>query len=133
MGFPKLWADVCGRPLIAHAIAAARAAAPIELIVVASSDRLADTRALAPDAQVIQGGARRRDSVAAGLAASTAPWLAIHHAARALAPPELFERGLRAAKPTGAAVHVLPLKVTVKRVTGARDVATQPSAVRVVL
>ena len=133
MGFSKLWTDVCGRSLIAHAIAAARAAAPIELIVVASSDRLADTRALAPDAQVIQGGARRRDSVAAGLAASTAPWLAIHDAARALAPPELFERGLRAAQATGAAVPGLPLKDTIKRVADARVVATPPRAEHVVV
>ena len=133
MGFPKLWADVCGRPLIAHAIAAARAAAATELIVVASIDRLADTRALAPDAHVIQGGARRRDSVAAGLAASTAPWLAIHDAARALAPPELFERGLRAAQATGAAVPGLPLKDTIKRVADARVVATPPRAEHVVV
>src|SRR5260370_250547 len=133
MGFPKLWADVCGRPLIAHAIAAARAAAATELIVVASIDRLADTRALAPDAHVIQGGARRHDSVAAGLAASTAPWLAIHDAARALVPPELFERGLRAAQATGAAVPGVPLKDTIKRVADARVVATPPRAEHVVV
>jgi len=82
MGFPKLWGDVCGRPLIAHAIDAACTACPTELIVVVSADRIAETLALAPGAQVIPGGARRRDSVAAGLAASSAPWLAIHDAAR---------------------------------------------------
>jgi len=133
MGFPKLWADVCGRPLIAYAIAAARAAAPTELVVVASTDRLADTRAMAPDAHVIQGGDRRRDSVAAGLAASTAPWLAIHDAARALVPPELFARGLRAAQATGAAVPGVPLKDTIKRVADARVVATPPRAEHVVV
>jgi 2-C-methyl-D-erythritol 4-phosphate cytidylyltransferase len=133
MGFSKLWADVCGRPLIAHAIDTARAAAPTELVVVVGSDRLGDARALAPEAHVIQGGARRRDSVAAGLAASRSPWLAIHDAARAFAPPELFARGLHAAQPTGAAVPVVPLNDTIKRVDAGRVVATPPRAEHVVV
>ena len=124
MGFSKLWADVCGQPLIAHAITAARAASPAELIVVVTGDRVAETTGLAPEAHVIQGGARRRDSVAAGLAGSTAPWLAIHDAARALAPPELFARGLEAAQSTGAAVPGVPLKDTIKRVANSRVIAT---------
>src|SRR5438045_3255216 len=116
MGFSKLWADICGRPLIARAVDAVIAAGPSELIVVVAAQRVADAAALAPPARVVSGGARRRDSVAAGLAASTAPWLAIHDAARALAPPELFHRGLAAAQATGAAVPVLPLKDTIKRI-----------------
>src|SRR5437660_805088 len=133
MGFPKLWGDVCGRPLVAHAIDAACAACPTELIVVVSADRIADTLALAPRAQVVPGGARRRDSVAAGLAASSAPWLAIHDAARALAPAELFSRGLAAAQATGAAVPVVPLKDTIKRVVESRVVGTPPRAEHVVV
>lgn len=124
MGFPKLWVEVCGQPLLARAIAAARAADPSELVVVVSDDRLRPTAELAPDARVVPGGARRRDSVAAGLAASQAPWLAIHDAARALAPPELFRRGLEAAQQTGAAVPGLPLKDTIKRVTDSLVIET---------
>jgi 2-C-methyl-D-erythritol 4-phosphate cytidylyltransferase len=133
MGFSKLWADVCGRPLLAYALEAGRAANPTELIVVVGNDRLADTRALAPDAYVVQGGARRRDSVAAGLAASRTPWLAVHDAARALAPPELFALGLQAAQATGAAVPGVPLKDTIKRVADGRVVATPPRAEHVVV
>ena len=84
MGFPKLWADVCGQPLLARAIGEARAANPSELVVVVSEERVSEAAALAPDARVIAGGLRRRDSVAAGLASSSADWLAIHDAARAL-------------------------------------------------
>ena len=84
--------------------------------------------ALAPDARVVAGGPRRRDSVAAGLAASQAPWLAIHDAARALVPPELFQRGLEAAQATGAAVPGLPLKDTIKRVTDSLVVDTPSRA-----
>jgi 2-C-methyl-D-erythritol 4-phosphate cytidylyltransferase len=128
MGFPKLWADVCGQPLLAHAIAVARAAAPRELVVVVAPGRLMEAATLAGEARVVAGGARRRDSVAAGLAASTAPWLAIHDAARALAPSTLFARGLSAAQETGAAVPGVPLKDTIKRVTNSRVLDTPERA-----
>lgn len=124
MGFPKLWADLAGQPLIAYAVATARAVNPSELIVVVSGHHLEAAVALGPEVVTVLGGARRRDSVAAGLAASTATWLAIHDAARALAPPELFARGLDAAQATGAAVPVVPLKDTIKRVVDSRVVST---------
>jgi 2-C-methyl-D-erythritol 4-phosphate cytidylyltransferase len=124
MGFPKLWADVCGKPLLAHALTSVRAAAPSQIVLVVGPDRIDAATALAPDACIVPGGLRRRDSVGEGLNASTATWLAIHDAARALAPPELFRRGLDAAQATGAAVPVLPLKDTIKRVVGSRVIAT---------
>jgi 2-C-methyl-D-erythritol 4-phosphate cytidylyltransferase len=124
MGFPKLWADVCGQPLLAYALKAAQAADPAEVVIVVGADRLNQTRDMAPTARVVAGGARRRDSVAAGLAASTCEWLAIHDAARALAPPGLFQRGLHAAQPTGAAIPAIPLKDTIKRVAESRVVDT---------
>jgi 2-C-methyl-D-erythritol 4-phosphate cytidylyltransferase/2-C-methyl-D-erythritol 2,4-cyclodiphosphate synthase len=116
MGFPKLWADLCGRPLLAHAIAAASQANPTELILVVGADRSSDAARLAPTARVVDGGVRRRDSVAAGLAAATCEWLAIHDAARALAPASLYLAGLEAARVTGAAIPVVPLKDTIKRI-----------------
>jgi 2-C-methyl-D-erythritol 4-phosphate cytidylyltransferase len=133
MGFPKLWGDLCGRPLLAHAIDTAVAARPTELILVVSAERITDTGLLAPWARIVAGGMRRRDSVAAGLAASTVGWLAIHDAARAFAPPELFQRGLEAAQATGAAVPVLPLKDTIKRVVDSRVVGTPSRAEHVVV
>jgi 2-C-methyl-D-erythritol 4-phosphate cytidylyltransferase/2-C-methyl-D-erythritol 2,4-cyclodiphosphate synthase len=133
MGFSKLWTDVCGAPLVARALAAAEAAEPTELILVVSADRLGDAAALSPRTQTVAGGARRRDSVAAGLAASTCEWLAIHDAARALAPPELFRRGLAAAQASGAAVPVLPMKDTIKRVADARVVGTLSRAEHVIV
>ena len=128
MGFPKLWADLRGQSLLAHALAACRAAEPSELVLVVPEERVVEARALAPDALVVAGGARRRDSVAAGLAACTSDWLAIHDAARALAPADLFDRGLQAAQATGAAVPGMPLKDTIKRVAAARVVATPARA-----
>ena len=128
MGFPKLWAEVCGQPLLARAVARARAAEPAEMVLVVAADRVDAATALAPDARVVPGGIRRRDSVAAGLAASHAEWLAIHDAARALAPPELFQRGLQAARASGAAVPGLALKDTIKRVADARVIGTPARA-----
>lgn len=124
MGFSKLWADVCGKPLIAHALAAALRAEPSEMVIVVTKDRLDHIRDMAPSATVVSGGARRRDSVAAGVAASTCEWLAIHDAARALAPPDLFRRGLEAAQPTGAAIPGIALKDTIKRIADSRVVGT---------
>jgi 2-C-methyl-D-erythritol 4-phosphate cytidylyltransferase len=124
MGFPKLWADVGGQPLIAHALDMARAAQPVELVIVVTEDRVRQVRAIAPTAHVVAGGLRRRDSVAAGLAASSCEWLAIHDAARALAPSALFHRGLEAAQPTGAAIPAISLKDTIKRVAASRVVGT---------
>jgi 2-C-methyl-D-erythritol 4-phosphate cytidylyltransferase len=124
MGFPKLWADVHGQPLITHALSSAIAANPSEVVLVVASDRVAETRELAPSARVVRGGARRRDSVAAGLAACTCQWLAIHDAARALAPPALFLRGLDAARATGAAIPAVPLKDTIKRIADSRVLDT---------
>jgi 2-C-methyl-D-erythritol 4-phosphate cytidylyltransferase len=124
MGFSKLWADLEGQSLLARAVAAAREAQPRELILVVSADRLTEAAVLAPEARTVAGGQRRRDSVAAGLAASSAKWLAIHDAARALAPPALFQRGLDAAQATGAAVPAIALKDTIKRVAESRVVGT---------
>jgi 2-C-methyl-D-erythritol 4-phosphate cytidylyltransferase len=133
MGFPKLWTDVCGQPLVARAIAAARAAEPTQLIIVTTPERLVETAALAPDARIVTGGVRRRDSVAAGLSASTCDWVAVHDAARALAPVELFSRGLRSALASGAAVPGLALKDTIKRIVDAHVVDTPNRAEHIVV
>jgi 2-C-methyl-D-erythritol 4-phosphate cytidylyltransferase len=124
MGFSKLWTAVCGQSLLARAVACANSVGAAELVVVVASERTDDARAMAPAWRVAAGGARRRDSVAAGLRASSARWLAIHDAARALAPAALFQRGFLAAQPTGAAVPGLPLKDTIKRVAASQVIAT---------
>ncbi len=124
MGFPKLWADLDGKPVLQHALVAASAANAREVILVVGPDRVASLSY--PGVRVVSGGARRRDSVAAGVAASSAGWLAIHDAARALAPPSLYERGLVSAQLTGAAIPVLPVKDTIKRVSDGLVVGTLP-------
>jgi 2-C-methyl-D-erythritol 4-phosphate cytidylyltransferase len=128
MAFDKVWADLAGRPVLAHVLDLARQVRPREVIVVVAQDRLSDARRLAPDARVVAGGARRRDSVRAGLAASSTDWLAIHDVARVLALPGLFVHGVHAAQATGAAVPVVPVKDTIKRAADGHVRETLPRA-----
>jgi 2-C-methyl-D-erythritol 4-phosphate cytidylyltransferase len=131
MGFPKLWADLDGRPVLEHALAAACSADAAEVVIVLPADRVQEP--LPEGVRAVPGGARRRDSVATGVAASTSPWLAIHDAARALAPADLYARGLAAARRTGAAIPVLPLKDTIKRVGDGLVIDTPPRVEHVVV
>src|SRR5688572_26133826 len=77
-GEDKLWADLGGRPVVAHALATFASVEDVgTLAVVAPAARHAEIRALferararSPSALVlVEGGARRRDSVGAGVAA----------------------------------------------------------------
>jgi 2-C-methyl-D-erythritol 4-phosphate cytidylyltransferase len=129
MGFDKLWEDLGGRPVLAWSIAAAAASRPDHLIVVTAPDgidrveRLLQAEAITGG--VVAGGARRRDSVAAGVSAMPdVEWVVVHDAARPLAAPRLVERGLQAARLSGAAVPELPIADTVKRVDGSRIIET---------
>lgn len=62
------------------------------------------------------GGPRRQDSVAEGLKRlNTFDYVLIHDGARPLVTPDLIERGLEAAKETGAAVAAVPVTDTIKR------------------
>jgi 2-C-methyl-D-erythritol 4-phosphate cytidylyltransferase len=129
MGFDKLWEDLNGRPVLAWSVAAIANARPDRLAVVATSAVLERVDRLLRDAGiqgvVVQGGARRRDSVAAGVSALTdVDWIVVHDAARPLASADLVERGLEAAQSSGAAVPGLPLADTVKRVDGSRVLQT---------
>ncbi len=66
-------------------------------------------------AEVCIGGKRRQDSVAAGLKLlGECEWVIIHDGARPLLTQELIERGLEAARETGAAVAAVPVIDTIK-------------------
>jgi len=131
MGEDKLWIQVGGRPLIAWTLdAVGRAACFDRLVVAAPQVRWPAVEALATaaelgDVRLVEGGARRQDSVAAALAeCGDAEWIAVHDAARPLAPPELFRAVLSAARSGGAATAGVPCVDTVKRVEEGRVLAT---------
>lgn len=61
------------------------------------------------------GGARRQDSVSEGMKyLDEFDWLIIHDGARPLVTTDLIERGLEAAKETGAAAAAVPVTDTIK-------------------
>lgn len=131
-GIDKLLAPLAGRPLLARTLAAIAAAASVDrIVVVTSAGRVAELAAapwLPPSVvTVVAGGADREASVAAGLDAldgldgvvrpSDADRVVlVHDGARPLVTPALVDAVARAAEEHGAAIPVLPVAETVKRV-----------------
>jgi 2-C-methyl-D-erythritol 4-phosphate cytidylyltransferase len=134
-GEDKLWADLDGAPLIACSL---RTLAGIEeidaLVVVAPTAKHAELYRLGTAAgrqvRCVEGGERRRDSVAAGLeAAPGAGWYVVHDGARPLVSAGLVRRMLNDARTRGAVVPGIALADTVKRVAlDGRVVETPPRA-----
>lgn len=128
---PKALVTVAGTPLVAHAVARVAAAGADPIIVVAPPDALVDVAGSLPDVDaevtVVAGGAQRADSVRAGLAhvPDGIRLVAVHDAARGLAPADLVARTVEAvAGDVVAAAPALPVADTLKRVDGDTVVAT---------
>ena len=123
-GRDKLFAVVGGKPLLAHALTAFDACRGVDRVVlVLSPENIERGRELVAEAgfskvvAVCQGGERRQDSVCNGLEAlASCQWVVVHDGARPLVTADLIERGLEAAKETGAAIAALPIGDTVKEV-----------------
>lgn len=119
---PKAFAPLRDRTVLEHALSGpAGMQAPVTVILVAPETHLEAARAAAPDAIVVRGGPTRQDSVASGLAAlpDAVRIVLVHDAARALTPPELFDRVVAAVRADGAGiVPGLAVADTLKRVSG---------------
>jgi len=139
-GVDKVWADLGGEPVIARSLnAAASLDGVADVIVVTAASRHDEVQTLAAllgvAVRCVEGGARRQDSVAAGIAAAPeADWYVVHDAARPLAGPALFAAVIEAARTHGAAIPVVPVIDTVKRVdaSGAVVETLDRSALRAV-
>ena len=123
-GVNKTWAMLGEKPLLAHSIGAFEECGLIDdLVVVLAKDALPDGERLREQegwraiCALCPGGARRRDSVLAGLEAlSPAPeYVLIHDGARPFITRALIEQGLAAARQHGAATAAVPVKDTIKR------------------
>jgi len=124
-GRDKLLADLCGSPVIAWSLAAFEATDAVDRIVLVVApeqrDALTDVaRAWAPGklAEVVAGGARRRDSVEAGLRACSNRYVAIHDGARPLVTAPLITRCIEAAKGRPGAIAAIPVIDTIKEADG---------------
>ncbi len=119
------------RPLLAYPLATFQACSAVRRIaLVVADDAIERARALVHDeafdkvCAVVAGGARRQDSVRAGLETlGTCYWVVVHDGARPLVTPDLIERGLEAARETGASCCAQPAPDTVKEAGEAGNVA----------
>ena len=124
-GLDKLFAQVAGRPLLAHTISAFEDCRGMDRIVLVVSDeniergrRLVLDQAFTKVTGICTGGSRRQDSVLCGLRQlGPVDWVAVHDGGRPLLKPDMITRGLEAAQETGASVPVVPLVDTIKQVS----------------
>jgi 2-C-methyl-D-erythritol 4-phosphate cytidylyltransferase/2-C-methyl-D-erythritol 2,4-cyclodiphosphate synthase len=134
-GTDKLTADLGGRPLLARAIEALAAAPDVaRIVVVTAPERVAEvgTADWLPSGvvDVVPGGVRRQESVHAGfvafdrLGADEAGVVLVHDGARPLVSASLVGAVARETSRHGAAIPIVPIAETLKRIDGDRVGAT---------
>lgn len=133
MGFDKLLAPLAGKTVLEHALDRLAACRSIRrIVVVCPVGRLADFEKRVADAPrvaaLIEGGALRADSVAAGaevlvrLAGRAPDYVAVHDAARPLVDPRAIEACFQGARRAGAAALAEPVADTLHRCDDAGQV-----------
>lgn len=124
VGVPKAFAPLQSWRVLDHTLV--RIPRDAEVVLVVPASHLEHARRMLGHhdglrASVVSGGATRQQSVAAGLAALSGEVdvVLVHDAARALTPPEVFDRVADAVRSTGGGViPVLPVTDTIKLVAG---------------
>jgi 2-C-methyl-D-erythritol 4-phosphate cytidylyltransferase len=119
-GIDKLFEPVGGAPLLLHSVRAFAGSPLIDAVVVvvseASRARVESLMGGLPALRVVNGGARRRDSVRAGIEAlPDCDYVLVHDGARPFVTADLIESTLVAARGAGAALCAVPVTDTVKR------------------
>lgn len=131
---PKQFLVVGGRSILEHSLAACVEHPDIAEVIVAVPPEYRAALAERVGAEgwtrvrVVEGGARRQDSVARALAASRpdADVIVIHDAARPFVSAALIDATVAGALAHGAAIAALPVRDTVKQAGGARDEGARP-------
>ena len=134
-GQDKLTAELDGRTVLRWSVEALAAAGVRRMVIATAPARIPEIAAAPwlPDSvvAVVAGGGRRQESVAAGVVAlaeiaargsgaarAADPVILVHDAARPLASPELVRTVADAAARYGAAIPVLAVTETLKRLDG---------------
>lgn len=129
---PKAFLELDGQPLVSRAARVFDAAPSVgSIVAVVPQAELQTAVALLAGLgklhAVVPGGERRQDSVLEGMKAAPAGFdgvVLVHDAARPLVDVSLIERVIREAEEHGAALPVVPIVDTVKRVSGGTVSAT---------
>lgn len=122
-GVPKPFLELCGKPILQHAIEPFLADVRVEQIIVAlpagiAAEPPAWLRTLAPRIRCVAGGATRGDSVHAAIEA-VSPDVAVilvHDAARPLLTEALVRRAIDAAAAGRSVIAAMPVTDTVQQV-----------------
>lgn len=131
-GFDKLAAPLAGQPVLCRSVQAFAQAGAGCIILVCPPERWDALRPREYAADVpmlrVDGGARRQDSVRAGLAAlpEGVQWVAVHDAARPLITPAGIQACLAAAQKSGAAACAHQVVDTLKRADAAAHTLPEP-------
>jgi len=120
-GIDKIFALLRDKPLLAWSVDTCQECDLVQQIVIALNSnnlelgqKLAKERAWAK-VTVCLGGVQRQDSVREGIhRLRGCEWVMVHDGARPFLTCELIQRGIEAAKETGAAVAAVPVKDTIK-------------------
>ena len=133
-GVDKVFAPLLGESVLVRATRPFQECKLIDQIVVVVSGenenhcrRLITSKEWSKVTDICLGGKRRQDSVAAGLELlRNYDWVVIHDGARPLVNVDLIERGLEAARETGAAAAAVPVTDTIKAVGDDEIVSETP-------
>ena len=122
---PKQFIEIAGRTILEHSIRAFHQHEGIDRIIIVSHadyiDRVKEiARQYTKVTDVVAGGKDRAESVHLGMNALSEDikLAAIHDGARPMATWQLIDRCIRAANTYGAAAPAIPVKDTIKVVTG---------------
>ena len=124
---PKLLAKIGSKPVIIHTLEAlSRNPSIKDIILVANAKNLREMTAwvkryhIRKISSVVEGGARRQDSLGNGLKAvdSRTDLVLIHDAARPFIDKNLIDSVINVAKKSGAAITGVPVKATIKKAFG---------------
>jgi len=133
-GADKVLALLGGKPVLSRVVDTFQRCNHIDQIIIVLSEQnlergqqLVTEQGWSKVSDVCAGGRRRQDSVAAGLRRlSNCDWVVIHDGVRPLVTVDLINRGLEAAKETGAAVAAVPVTDTIKLAGDDRIVRQTP-------
>ena len=137
-GADKIFVPLAGKPLLAHTLGAFQACPAVDdIVLVLAQDRLNEGKQLIEDhnlskvKDVCPGGARRQDSVKAGLRRlAGCEWVLIQDGARPCVSQSIIEDALQSARDSGAAVPAVPVSNTLKIVSEDLFVEKTPSRER---
>lgn len=121
---PKQFIEINGKPIVMYTIEKFIAAYPdIELILVLPNDQfqywdtIAQQYEVAKNIKLVEGGEERFHSVKNGVQAANGDLIAIHDAVRPCVSEEVIKSTFDTAETTGAAIPVVKVKESMRKIT----------------